>query len=122
MIPLGPPVVKHLADIRRDNNLRLFANAVRRCSVETLTVKRCRQNSIFRRGSFDEINRSNRMEFCPAVLSVKDVGPCSCNPMADGVSGKILAEAIAHAFFDGISLRNTVAAHWLQDEIALLLL
>ena len=63
------------------------------------------------------------MEFCPAVLSVKDVGPCSCNPMVDEVSGKsILAEAIAHAFFDGISLRNTVAAYWLQDEVALLLL
>ena len=57
------------------------------------------------------------------MLSVKDVGPCSCNPVADEVSGKsVLAKAIARAFFDGISLRNTVAAYWLQDEIALLLL
>jgi hypothetical protein len=43
--------------------------------------------------------------------------------MADEVSRKcVLAEAIAYALFDGISLQNTVAAHWLQDEIALLLL
>ena len=57
------------------------------------------------------------------MFSVNDVGPRSCNPMADEVSGKYaLAEAIAHAFFDGIFLRNTVAAHRLQDEIVLLLL
>ena len=57
------------------------------------------------------------------MLSVKDVSPCSCNPMAYEISGKgILTEAIADAFLEGICLRNAVAAHWLQDQIALLLL
>jgi hypothetical protein len=34
----------------------------------------------------------------------------------------ILAEAIANTFFEGIGLRNVVAAHWLQNEITLLLI
>jgi hypothetical protein len=61
------------------------------------------------------------MEFHPAVLRVNDVRPCGCNSMAAKASVKnILAEAIAHTFSEGISLRNVVAAHRLQDEITLL--
>lgn len=55
------------------------------------------------------------------MLLVEDVRACSCNSVADEVSGKnVLVEAIAHTFFDGIFLRYVVAAHWFQDEITLL--
>jgi len=48
------------------------------------------------------------------MLPINDVRPCSCNSMADKVGGKnVLVEAIANAFFKGISLRNIVAAYWL---------
>ena len=62
----------------------------------------------------DGYNRSNRMEFSPAVVHVNDVRPCSRNSMANEVFGKnTLAEVLANAFFDGIGLRNVVAADWL---------
>jgi len=54
------------------------------------------------------------MEFSPAVVHVNDVRPCSRNSMANEVFGKnTLAEVLANAFFDGIGLRNVVAADWL---------
>ena len=78
--------------------------------------------TLSRASSLNRNNRSNRMELRPAVLSVNDVSPGSRNFMADEGRGKnVLAEAIANAFFERIALRNVMAAHWLQDQITLLL-
>jgi hypothetical protein len=119
---LSPGTVANCLAALRFFYIKTLKNAW--CVAETPIRKRnafC--SRIFQKRSFDGNNRSNRMKFCPAVLCVKDVGSTSSNPMADEVSRKnILAEAFAHAFFDGIWLRSTVAAHWLQDKIALLLL